>query len=77
MKKGFVVFDLELRSSGCQKKYVLVNFLEFFFYVLYSTLFHLPPLDSTVSEDAGIEPRTTAALGVGRSNHSAKSQPQT
>jgi hypothetical protein len=25
-------------------------------YVLYSTLFHLPPSDSTVSDDAEIEP---------------------
>jgi hypothetical protein len=47
------------------------------FYVLYSTLFHLPASDSTVSEDAGIEPRTvaTSALTVSRSNHSALSHP--
>jgi RsiW-degrading membrane proteinase PrsW (M82 family) len=38
----------------------------FFFYVMYSTLLHLPPHRSTVSEDAGIEPRTvaTSALAV-------------
>jgi hypothetical protein len=41
--------------------------------VLYSILFHLPrPSDSIVSEDAGIESRTSA-LAV--SNHSAKSHP--
>ncbi len=35
------------------------------------------PLDSTVSEDAGIEPRTiaTSALAVRRSNQSARSHP--
>jgi hypothetical protein len=35
------------------------------------------PSDSTVSEDAGIEPRTTAtlALTVRRSNYSARSHP--
>ncbi len=42
--------------------------------VLCSTLLHLPPLSSTVSEDAVIEPRTVAtlALEVRRSNHSAR-----
>ncbi len=36
------------------------------------------PSDSTVSEDAGVEPRTvaTSALEVRRSNHSARSHPQ-
>jgi hypothetical protein len=36
------------------------------------------PSDSTVSEYAGIEPRTveTTTLTVGRSNHSAKSHSQ-
>ena len=36
------------------------------------------PSDSTVSEDAGIEPRTvaTTALAVRRSNHLARSHPQ-
>jgi hypothetical protein len=34
------------------------------FYVPYSTLLHLPPSDSTVSEDAGIEPRTVATLAL-------------
>jgi hypothetical protein len=36
------------------------------------------PSDSTVSEDAGIEPRTvaTTALTIRRSNHSARSHAQ-
>jgi hypothetical protein len=40
--------------------------------------FICPPSDSTVSEDAGIEPRTVAtlALTVRRSNHLARSHPQ-
>ncbi len=32
------------------------------FCIRYSTLLHLPPLDSSVSEDAGIYPRTVAHL---------------
>jgi hypothetical protein len=46
-----------------------------YFYVLYTTLLHLPPSDFTVSEDAGIETRTiaTLAFAVRRSNHSAGS----
>ncbi len=40
--------------------------------------FNFRPSGSTVSEDAGIEPRTaaTSALAVRRSNHSARSLPQ-
>ncbi len=40
--------------------------------------FFCRPSDSTVSEDAGIEPRTvaTSALAERRSNHSAISHPQ-
>jgi hypothetical protein len=38
----------------------------FFFYVLYSTLLHLPPLRySTVSEDAGIEPNAYCDFVIG------------
>jgi len=46
-------------------------------YVLYSTLLHLPPPDSTESEseDAGIEPRTVASSAVRHSSHSATSHP--
>ena len=51
--------------------------VEFFsLYVMYCVVFNTassapPPSDSTVSEDAGIEPRivTTSALAVRRSNH--------
>jgi len=32
--------------------------------VLYSTLLHLPPPRSTVSEDAGVEPRTVATSAL-------------
>jgi hypothetical protein len=41
-------------------------------------MFHLPLSDSTLSEDAGIEPGTaaTSALAVKRFSHSAKSHPQ-
>jgi hypothetical protein len=50
--------------------YFLGGFFNFFV-VLYSALFHLPPSDSTVPTDAGMEPRTvaTCALAVRRSNH--------
>jgi hypothetical protein len=50
----------------------------FLFYVRYSTLLHLPPTDSPVSEGARIEPRTvaTTTLAVRRSNHSARSHPE-
>jgi hypothetical protein len=36
-----------------------------FFLVLYSTLLHLPPSDSTVAVDAGIEPTTVSNFGIG------------
>jgi hypothetical protein len=55
-------------------------FWSFSFYVQYSTLLHLLPQDFTVSEDAGIEPRTVATTElavVRRSNHSARSHTQT
>jgi hypothetical protein len=47
------------------------------FYVLDSTLLHLPPLRFPCVGDAGIEPRTVAtlALAVRRSNNSARSHP--
>jgi hypothetical protein len=34
------------------------------FYLLSSTQLYLPPLRSTLSEDAGIEPRTVATLAL-------------
>jgi hypothetical protein len=53
---------------------------DYFIYVPYFTqhCFVCRPLDSTVSEDAGIEPRTVAtlALAVRRSKLSARSHPQ-
>ncbi len=51
---------------GAAHKFKTGGFFGFFFYVLYSTLLHLPPLRSTVSEDAVIESRTlaTSALAV-------------
>ncbi len=49
-----------------------------FFYVRYSTLYHLPPLRFTVSEYAEFEPRTVAtlALAVRPSCHSVRSHPR-
>ncbi len=51
-------------GSGCLNHRILTSteFFEtiWFFKVLYSTLLHLPPSDSTVSEDAGAKPRTAA-----------------
>jgi hypothetical protein len=50
------------------------------FYLMYviQHCFICRPSDSTVSEDAGIEPRTVATLELTarRSNHSARSHPQ-
>jgi hypothetical protein len=66
----FVYFEVLEIQAG--------DFLDFFsFYVLYSTLLYLRTSDSTVSEDAGTEPRTvaTVTLAVRRSNHSARSHP--
>ncbi len=47
-------------------------------YVRYSTMLHMPPSDSTVSQDAGFEPRTAAtmALTANRSKNSARSHLQ-
>jgi hypothetical protein len=55
-----------------------INIIIWIFYVLDSTLFHLPPLRfHCVAEDVGIEIRTVAtlALAVRRSNDSARSHP--
>ncbi len=70
---------------GCAVSYLLFHiflggiFLIYLFFILNSTLLHLPPSDSTVLTDAGIEPRTvaTGALAVSRSNHLARSHPET
>jgi hypothetical protein len=61
------------------RKYLLKgDILDFFMYDI-QHCFICRPSDSTVSEDAGIEPRTvaTTALAVRRSNHSARSHPLT
>ncbi len=54
--------------------FIFLNFIAFF--IPHS--FICRPLDSTVSEDAGIERRTVAtlALAVRLSNHSTRSHPQ-
>ncbi len=55
-----------------------VKFFKFFLCMYFiQHCFICRPSDSTVSEDAGIEPRTvaTAALAVRRSSHSATSHP--
>jgi hypothetical protein len=68
----------ENRTDELKRNRLRGTFLDFSFYVRYSTLLHLPPSDSTVPEDAGIDPRTvaTTALDVRRSNHLARSHPQ-
>jgi hypothetical protein len=50
-------------------------FLLFMYVIQHCVICH--PLDSTVSEDAGIEPRTVATLALTArgSNHLAKSHP--
>ncbi len=55
--------------------FITGGFFEFL-NVLYSTMLHLPPSGSTVSEDAGSNPVVTFALALKRSHHSAKSHPQ-
>ncbi len=62
----------------CEQPHFSINdFLDFFFYVLYSIqhYFICRHSDSTVSEDDGIKLRTvaTSALAVVRSNHKARS----
>jgi hypothetical protein len=54
------------------------GFFIFYFRYVIQHCFIFRPSDSTLSEDAAIEPRTVAtlALTARRSNHSAKSHPQ-
>jgi hypothetical protein len=54
----------ELANRGLISKAIVTGGFFLFFYVLHSTLLHLPPLRCTVSEDDGIEPRTVAALAL-------------
>jgi hypothetical protein len=64
------------KTIRTEKKLTLKGGLFLFMYDI-QHCFIMPPLDSTVSEDAGIEPRTvaTTALAVRRSNYSARSHP--
>jgi hypothetical protein len=68
-------FINSLRNSDSQN--LFGEFLGFFLSFSQQCLI-CRPADSTVSEDAGIEPRNVAtlALAVRRSNHSAGSHPQ-
>jgi hypothetical protein len=78
------LLDHAIMSAYSRKPYTLyisgiylqIIFLKLF--SLFNTCFICRPSDSTVSEDAGIEPRTVAtwALTARRSNHSARSQRQ-
>jgi hypothetical protein len=79
-------YNPSLHKSAMSQRYVWQSFIKggdflgfFSFYVLYYNqhCFICCPSDSTVSEDAGIEPRTvaTTALAVRCSNHSARSHP--
>ena len=72
-------------SKSSTLAHFCVHFLHFFtrgffvfFYVLIQHYFICRQSDSTVSENAGIEPRTvaTSALALRRPNHSARSHPQ-
>jgi hypothetical protein len=57
----------ELRDMGLKREFVLKwVFFEFFFLFMYviQHVFICRPSDSTVSEDAGIEPRTVAPLAL-------------
>ncbi len=57
-----------LNKKSLREKYI-------FFLKGHLTLLHLPPLDSTVWEDAGIEPRTVATLPLAfrRPSHLSRS----
>ncbi len=59
---------LKVNKQNPYKVFCVSNIIFFFVFkaVLASfyTLIHLPPSDSTVSEDAGIEPRTVTTLAL-------------
>jgi hypothetical protein len=63
-----------LLKSYFFRKNMCTFFFLFFFYVRYSTLTQIQTSDSTVSEDAGIEPKTFVTLAR-RYNRSARSHP--
>jgi hypothetical protein len=67
---------LPLRTSEPYSK--RGNFLDFSYNFIFNTApYAAPRSDSTVSDDAGIEPRAVATLGlaVWGSNHTARSNP--
>ncbi len=69
--------DLDLdTSTGTTGKLDEANKLLSLYFIQHCFICH--PSDYTVSEDAGIEPRTvaTSTLAVRRSNHSARSHPR-
>ncbi len=70
-------YRTELKKMS--RTYINGEFFFFFFFFMYDIqhCFIGRPSDSTVSEDAGIEPRTvaTTALAVRRSNQAARSHP--
>ncbi len=69
---GFYIFRL-----SCEKE-IVGDFFGFLCISFIQHCFICRPSDSTVSEDAGIEPMTvaTSALAVRHSSHSATSHPQ-
>ncbi len=79
---GTVVVAVLKQKKNCFYLFITIlkgDFLGFFFLFMYDIqhCFICRPTDSTVSEDAGVEPGTvaTTALAVRRSNHSARSHP--
>ncbi len=68
------------RLTPAEKSLYRSIFLDDAIFIVYAIqhCFTCRPSDSTVSADAGIEPRTvvTSALAVRRFNHSARSHPQ-
>ncbi len=71
-RKKLVIDDRVVRS------FLLKGFILFYFSYLIQQCFICCPSDSTVSEDAEIEPRrtvATSAFTIRQSNHSARSHP--
>ncbi len=62
---SFILYSLSPFSLSSLILYVYLLFLKITFLIfLVLFLHHLPPIDSAVSEDAGIEPRTVATLAL-------------
>jgi hypothetical protein len=71
------IFRMQIRNKGCiLLRGICLDFVLFIYVIQHCFISH--PSDSTVSEDAGIEPRTIAALALAarRSNHSVRSHPR-